>query len=67
VTATAPANAATASIWVGVSQPPISDTFYADGFILTQGSTHHSFADGNSPNWIWNGTPNNSTSTGPAL
>lgn len=25
------------------------------------------FFSGDSPNWIWNGTPNNSTSTGPAL
>ncbi len=25
------------------------------------------YFDGSSPNWIWNGTPNNSTSTGPAL
>ncbi len=25
------------------------------------------YADGNSPGWIWNGTPNNSTSTGPSL
>ena len=25
-----------------------------------------SFASGASPNWVWNGTPNNSTSTGPA-
>lgn len=26
-----------------------------------------SFASGDSPNWVWNGTPNNSTSTGPVL
>jgi len=32
---------------------------------LTQGSSLYNFTDGNSPNWIWNGTANNSTSTGP--
>lgn len=67
VTATAPVGTATATIWVGIAQPPTSDVFYADGFILTQGSSQYSFADGSSPNWVWNGTANNSTSTGPPL
>lgn len=41
------------------------DGLYVDSVMVTQGSTQYTYADGNSPNWIWNGTPNNSTSTGP--
>ena len=42
-------------------------TFDVDGVMVTQGSTLYNYADGNSPNWIWNGTPNASTSTGSPL
>ena len=35
--------------------------------IMTKGTGQPQFADGSSPGWIWNGTPNASTSTGPAL
>jgi hypothetical protein len=38
-----------------------------DGMMLTEGTVTPTYADGSSPNWDWNGTPNNSTSTGPAL
>jgi hypothetical protein len=41
------------------------DVIYADNVYLSD--TVSLFADGNSPNWIWNGTPNASTSTGPPL
>ena len=41
--------------------------FYSDSVMFTEGSTLYNYADGSSPNWIWNGTPNNSTSTGPAM
>lgn len=34
---------------------------------ITKGPTLYNYADGSSPNWVWNGTPSNSTSTGPAL
>lgn len=44
-----------------------SDRAYITGVMSVAGSTPHSYADGSSPNWVWNGTPNNSTSTGPAL
>lgn len=37
-----------------------------DGFIVTEGTSMTGYADGNSANWIWNGTQNLSTSTGPA-
>lgn len=39
--------------------------FYVDGVMFTQGSTTYGYADGNTANWAWNGTTNNSTSTGP--
>jgi Tfp pilus assembly protein PilE len=45
----------------------VSDYVDIDGVIVTQGSGAYSFADGSSPGWKWNGTPNESTSTGPPL
>lgn len=39
--------------------------FYTDGVMFTEGSTLYNYSDGNSASWIWNGTTNNSTSTGP--
>lgn len=39
---------------------------YYDGFMITQGDTTYTYGDGNTTNWVWNGTINNSTSTGPA-
>lgn len=35
--------------------------------MVTQGTSTYNYADGDSLNWVWNGTANNSTSTGPAL
>ncbi|MDB5165739.1 MAG: hypothetical protein JWM00_629, partial [Candidatus Saccharibacteria bacterium] len=43
------------------------NSVYWDSVMLTQGSTGYSFADGNSPGWVWNGIANNATSTGPPL
>ena len=34
---------------------------------ITKGTTLYEFADGDTANWMWNGTANNSTSKGPAL
>lgn len=42
-------------------------TSYFDGVMLTSGNTVAAYADGHSPNWVWNGATNNSTSTGPPL
>lgn len=42
------------------------DTVWLDEFMITRGSTQYNYADGSSANWIWNGTANNATSTGPA-
>lgn len=37
-----------------------------DGVMLQQGNTASGYGDGNTPNWIWNGAQNLSSSTGPA-
>ncbi|MNX47430.1 Fimbrial protein precursor [compost metagenome] len=49
------------SLW----QP--NDTLDGDAAMLTEGASVYAYADGNSPNWIWNGTQDNSSSTGPAI
>jgi hypothetical protein len=41
--------------------------FNIDAVMVTNGSTLNSYADGDSNNWVWNGTANGSTSTGPPL
>jgi len=41
--------------------------FYVDSIMFTDGSSLYNYADGSSNDWTWNGTPNNSTSTGPPL
>jgi prepilin-type N-terminal cleavage/methylation domain-containing protein len=43
------------------------DNVWFDEYMVTASSTRHPYADGSSTNWMWNGTPNNSTSTGPTL
>jgi general secretion pathway protein G len=40
-------------------------TIWGDGAMCVAGATAPNFADGSSTNWVWNGTVNNSTSTGP--
>ena len=42
------------------------DIIWTDEFMLSVSDSPISYGDGNSSNWIWNGTPNSSTSTGPA-
>ncbi len=42
------------------------DTLWFDEFMITKGDSLPGYADGNSTDWTWNGTPDNSTSTGPA-
>lgn len=70
IVVTAPSSAA----YVGVISHVTGGTTWAasdrlDGgnFMITQGSSLPAFAYGASPGWAWNGTPNNSTSTGPPL
>jgi len=72
VSGTAPTNASQV-VFVFGPYPDINisyasgDTLDADAVMITEGSSPYIFADGNSSNWIWNGTPNNSTSTGPPM
>jgi prepilin-type N-terminal cleavage/methylation domain-containing protein len=42
-----------------------TQTVWIDNVMATTGTTLYNYADGSSPSWIWNGTANNSTSTGP--
>lgn len=46
---------------------PTNGVTYVDGVMITTGASAAAYADGNSPNWVWNGTVNNSTSKGMAL
>jgi hypothetical protein len=36
-----------------------------DGAMITKGTTTYNYADGNTLNWAWNGTPHSASSTGP--
>lgn len=73
ITATAPSGASSASfVWgpyPGSGSPgsSVGETLDADAVMVTEGSTLYNYADGNSSNWVWNGTANSSTSTGPAV
>jgi prepilin-type N-terminal cleavage/methylation domain-containing protein len=40
-------------------------TVNVDNVMITSGTTGYAYADGSSPSWVWNGSPNASTSTGP--
>lgn len=51
----------------GLSPAPAGTKGWVDDMMVTTGSTSYQYADGNSPNWVWGGTVNNSTSTGPPL
>ena len=44
-----------------------SGTLGIDAAIVVEGSSAPNFADGSTLRWTWNGTANNSTSTGPRL
>ena len=57
----------TGRLFVRTGTGAVGDSIIVDSFILTTGSTVYNYADGSSSNWIWNGTPNTSTSTGPPL
>jgi len=41
--------------------------FWADSFMINQSNVPATYANGNMPGWVWNGTANNSSSTGPAI
>ncbi|MFZ2835792.1 MAG: prepilin-type N-terminal cleavage/methylation domain-containing protein [Candidatus Saccharimonadales bacterium] len=65
-TATAPANA----VYDHISfyfDGQAADVWWLDDVMVTKGATSSNYADGSTPNWIWGGSPHNSTSTGPAV
>jgi prepilin-type N-terminal cleavage/methylation domain-containing protein len=51
----------------GGTLPVVNSTMDGDALTLTEGPTVPNYADGNTANWVWNGTANNSTSTGPPV
>lgn len=68
-TATAPANAVKVLLYFSNGNSiawAVNDTLSLDAVMLTEGTSAPNYADGSSTNWVWNGTPNASTSTGPA-
>lgn len=68
VTGTAPANATSVTMTAYVTNGSVlnsGDVLDADALMVTEGPSVYAYADGNSPSWVWNGTTNDSTSTGP--
>lgn len=65
-TFTVPDTATGVVLGLAGSSSVVGDVVYYDSIMLTEGSTQYGYADGSSPNWVWNGTANASTSTGPA-
>jgi prepilin-type N-terminal cleavage/methylation domain-containing protein len=51
----------------GPTTPATNAIFYVDSVMITNDGNTYSYGDGNTANWVWNGTLNNSTSTGPGL
>lgn len=69
-TCTSPAGADLLRIIVTVDASlaqPAGTRGYVDDLMVTASSSAAAYADGSSPNWIWNGGAHSSTSTGPAL
>jgi prepilin-type N-terminal cleavage/methylation domain-containing protein len=70
MTVTSPTGADMLGVGVSVNASvaqPAGTRAYVDDLTITTGGSVLNYADGNSPNWVWNGTPNASTSTGPPL
>lgn len=73
MTQTAPANTASARfIWgpypsSGTPASVVGQTVDFDSVMIVEGTSAPAYADGASPNWVWNGAAHSSTSTGPAL
>lgn len=67
ITFTTPANTGIVYIQIKLPSAQTGITIAIDGLMCTESSTTYNYADGSSTNWIWNGTANASTSTGPPL
>jgi prepilin-type N-terminal cleavage/methylation domain-containing protein len=62
----APTGATTWKGYFGITDDsPTGTTFDIDGVMITSGTGTPAFADGTTAGWAWNGTPHNSTSSGP--
>jgi prepilin-type N-terminal cleavage/methylation domain-containing protein len=67
---TVPASATSltgAQVLSATSGVPANATFRITNIMLTKGADDRAFADGETTDWLWNGSRYNSTSTGPAL
>jgi prepilin-type N-terminal cleavage/methylation domain-containing protein len=64
-TLTIPSGYNSAMLRLGLGYVAVAgDTYAVDGFMVTQGNTLYTYADGSSAGWSWTGTANASTSTG---
>jgi prepilin-type N-terminal cleavage/methylation domain-containing protein len=63
----AASDTATPGIDIGYESAHLTDgtQFQVDSVMIIEGTTEYTYADGSSPGWLWNGTINNSPSTGP--
>jgi len=52
------------AIRVGTGSTSAGQNIDVDAIMLSVGTTLYNYRDGNNTNWIWNGTPNDSTSSG---
>jgi prepilin-type N-terminal cleavage/methylation domain-containing protein len=55
------------AVYILRSDGNLVTNFDVDGIMQTEGSTLYNYADGGTSNWVWNGTTDNSTSTGPPV
>jgi len=64
-TGVAPATAASVQVEVNaVNNGTTGATLDATGMLFEQSADLHGYADGDTLGWVWNGTPNDATSTG---
>jgi hypothetical protein len=65
LTATAPATAAKAQIYIVFHNPVTGDVFYVDDAMVAPGPVLIDSADGDTPGWDWTGAPHASSSVRP--
>lgn len=53
--------------FIDIDNIPNGSSILITDLMLTKGTTQYNFGFGGSPNWVWNGTAQSSTSTGSAL
>lgn len=67
VTFTTPANTGIVFLQYHLTTATSGITIQSDAILCTLSSNTYNYADGDSANWVWNGTPEDSSSTGPQL